>query len=223
MVSALTRAFAQLPQPEMRGPLIRSLVWALLVFAALWVVVAGVIHAMLARQEHWIELLADLLGAFAAPVVTWLLFPSVVLMILSFYAEAIIVAVERRYYPNLATPPTARRMANLWSGVRLALIGLALNLVALPLYLLFPGLNLILFLGLNGYLLGREYFDAVALRRIDWRAAERLWRRHRPRFLLTGMVVAGLFALPVVNLVAPIIGLAAAVHLVERFRELDPI
>lgn len=221
MVSALSRAFAQLPQPEMRAPLLRSVAWACLVFVALWWLLAFLLHHWLA-QVRWVEALAALLGAFAAPVVTWLLFPSFVLMILGFYSEAIIQAVERRHYPNLATPTQSRQMANLWSGIRLALIGLLLNIVALPLYLLFPGLNLVLFLGLNGYLLGREYFDVVALRRVDWRVAQRLWRQHRLRFILTGVAVAGLFALPVVNLVAPIIGLAAAVHLVERFRGVDP-
>jgi uncharacterized protein involved in cysteine biosynthesis len=221
MFSALSRAFAQLPRPEMRGPLIRSVLWACLVFAALWAALAALIHGELAREARWVEMLAGLLGAFAAPVVTWLLFPSVVLMILGFYSEAIIQAVERRHYPNLATPPQSRQVANLWSGIRLALIGLVLNIVALPFYLLFPGLNLVLFLGLNGYLLGREYFDVVALRRVDWRAAQRLWREHRMTFIMSGVVAAGLFALPVVNLVAPIIGLAAAVHLVERLRAPD--
>lgn len=222
MVSALSRAFAQLPQPEMRTPLLRSVAWACLVFVALWWFLAFLLHHWLA-QVRWVEALAALLGAFAAPVVTWLLFPSFVLMILGFYSEAIIRAVERRHYPNLATPTQSRQMANLWSGIRLALVGLLLNIVALPFYLLFPGLNLVLFLGLNGYLLGREYFDVVALRRVDWRVAQRLWRQHRLRFILTGVAVAGLFALPVVNLVAPIIGLAAAVHLVERFRGVDPV
>jgi uncharacterized protein involved in cysteine biosynthesis len=223
MLSALSRAFAQLPEPEMRGPLVRSVLWACLVFALLWAALAGLIHQLLLHQERWIEYLAGLLGVLAAPIVTWLLFPSVVLMFVGAYSEAIILAVERRYYPNLATPPQSRQMANLWSGIRLALIGLILNIIVLPLYLVLPGLNLVLFLGLNGYLLGREYFDAVALRRIDWRAAQRLWRQHRLSFLLSGTVVAALFALPVVNLVAPIIGLAAAVHLVERFRGLDPV
>jgi len=222
MFSALSRAFAQLPRPEMRGPLVRSVFWACLVFAALWSALATLIHYQLVHEARWVEVLAGVLGAFAAPVLTWLLFPSVVLLILGLYSEAIILAVERHYYPNLATPPPARQMANLWSGIRLALIGLVLNIVALPLYLLFPGLNLVLFLGLNGYLLGREYFDVVALRRVDWRAAQRLWREHRMTFILSGVVVAGLFALPVVNLVAPIIGLAAAVHLVERLRGADP-
>ena len=222
MLSALSRAFVQLPRPEMRGPLIRSVGWACLVFFLLWGALAAGIHYALARDERWIEILAGILGSLAAPALTWLLFPSMVLLILGLYSEAIICAVERRHYPNLATPPKSRQMANLWSGIRLALTGLVLNIVALPLYLLFPGLNLVLFLGLNGYLLGREYFDVVALRRVDWRTAQRLWRSHRMTFFLTGVVVAGLFALPVVNLVAPIIGLAAAVHLVERFRGPDP-
>ena len=222
MLSALSRAFAQLPRPEMRGPLIRSVLWACLAFAALWSALAVLIHHQLVREARWVEMLAGLLGGFAAPVLTWLLFPSVVLMILGCYSEAIIRAVERHHYPNLATPPQSRQMANLWSGIRLAFIGLMLNIVALPVYLLFPGLNLVLFLGLNGYLLGREYFDVVALRRVDWRAAQRLWREHRMTFILSGVVAAGLFALPVVNLVAPIIGLAAAVHLVERLRGPDP-
>jgi CysZ protein len=222
MLSALSRAFAQLPRPEMRGPLIRSVAWACLVFLLLWWGLAALMHYELARNSRWIEILAGILGVFAAPVVTWLLFPSMVLMILGFYSEAIIRAVEHRHYPNLATPPKSRQVANLWSGIRLALIGLVLNIVALPLYLLFPGLNLVLFLGLNGYLLGREYFDVVALRRVDWRTAQRLWRAQRMTFILSGVFVAGLFALPVVNLVAPIIGLAAAVHLVERLRGPDP-
>jgi len=38
---------------------------------------------------------------------------------------------------------------------------------ALPLYIFVPGVNLVLFYGLNGYLLGREYFAMVAMRRLD--------------------------------------------------------
>jgi uncharacterized protein involved in cysteine biosynthesis len=221
MISALARAVAQLPHPEMRGPLVRSVLWACLIFATLWWLVANLIHNQLA-DSRLVEGLAGLLGVLAAPVVTWLLFPSVVVMILGVYSESIIRAVERRHYPNLATPTEARLMANLWSGIRLALVGLLLNLVALPFYIWVPGLNLVLFLGLNGYLLGREYFDVVALRRVDWRTAKQLWRANRLTFILSGVVVAGLFALPVLNLLAPIIGLAAAVHLVERLRAPDP-
>jgi len=218
MLSALSRAFAQLPRAEMRGPLVQSVLWAALVLVGLWAGLAALVHLALLHQARWIEWAAGALGGIAVPFLTWALFPSTVLMVLGLYSEAIVVAVERRHYPNLATPTRSRRMANLWSGIRLALVGLVLNVAVLPLYLWFPGLNLVLFLGLNGYLLGREYFDAVALRRVDWRGAQRLWRAHRMVFILSGVVAAALFAVPIVNLVAPIIGLATAVHLIERFR-----
>jgi CysZ protein len=47
------------------------------------------------------------------------------------------------------------------------LLSIALNLLALPIYALIPLLNVVLFLGLNGYLFGREYFELIALRRLD--------------------------------------------------------
>ena len=40
--------------------------------------------------------------------------------------------------------------------LRLTVLTLLLNLLALPVYLLLPGINLFFFLALNGYLLRRE-------------------------------------------------------------------
>jgi hypothetical protein len=51
------------------------------------------------------------------------------------------------------------------------------NLLASPIYVLAPGINLFVFPGLNGYLFGREYFEVVALRRLDAETARAL--RHR--------------------------------------------
>ncbi len=90
------------------------------------------------------------------------------------------------------------------------------NLAALPIYLLVPGANLVLFVTVNGYLLGRAYFDAVALRRLDDRSARLLWRAERGGFVLDGMISTALLTVPVINLVVPVVGLAAAVHLFER-------
>src|SRR3546814_18267334 len=64
---------------------------------------------------------------------------------------------------------------------------LILNLLVLPLYLVLiwiPPLNLLLFYLLNGYLLGREYFEMVAVRRLDLAAAKRLRRAFRGQVIL---------------------------------------
>src|SRR3546814_14930871 len=85
---------------------------------------------------------------------------------------------------------------------------LILNLLVLPLYLVLiwiPPLNLLLFYLLNGYLLGREYFEMVEVRRLDLAAAKRLRRDFRGQVILVGAVIPFLLTLPLVNLVTPII------------------
>ncbi len=92
-----------------------------------------------------------------------------------------------------------------------------LNLAALPLYLI-PVVNALVFYGLNGYLLGREYFEMVAPRRLEMEPRRVLWRRRRLGFVLAGVAFAFLSTLPLVNLLAPVIAAAAMTHLVESYR-----
>jgi CysZ protein len=106
--------------------------------------------------------------------------------------------------------------------VRLMAITLLLNLLALPVYILMPGVNFFVFLGLNGYLFGREYFEVVALRRLDPIAARVARRRVAGRVFIAGVVIAGLFAIPLVNLVAAVIATAFMVHLLAQTRTADP-
>jgi uncharacterized protein involved in cysteine biosynthesis len=215
MLASLLLAIRQLPEREMRRPLLLSLLWSAGLFAALWLGIGWAVAAHLGDSQMlgWV---AALLGVLAAPVVTWLLFPSVATTVAGFYAESVIRAVESRHYPALPPPPPTGWGPVVASAVRLAVLGLAANLVVLPLYLMLPGLNLFLFLAVNGYLVGRGQFDTVALRRLEGGAARRVWRDHRMAFILTGAVSAGLFLVPFVNLIAPILGTAATVHLFNR-------
>jgi CysZ protein len=107
--------------------------------------------------------------------------------------------------------------------LRLSGVTIALTLLALPLYLLAPGINLVLFLALNGYLFGRGYFEVVALRRLDATAATTLRHRFAGRIFLGGVVIAGIFALPLVNLLAPVIATAFMVHMFEALPRVAPL
>jgi CysZ protein len=55
----------------------------------------------------------------------------------------------------------------------------------------------------------------VALRRLDAGEARAVRRRFAGRIFLGGVVIAGLFALPLVNLVAPVIATAFMLHIFE--------
>lgn len=225
VLAAIVKAFGQLGDRTVVGVGLKSIAMTLAVFAAasvgLWVGIDGL------RQSPWI---AGLLPAGAAgPVVIavwlvvsliafWLLFRVVALAVLQLFADEVVAAVEAKHYPELASRaqplPLAREVAVASKGLVRAL---GYNLLALPVaaVLVFTAVGpALVFLAVNAMLLGRDLTDMAWLRHCagDTRGnpvpkAERI---------LLGAVVAGMMAVPVVNLVAPLVGAAAGTHLVLR-------
>ncbi len=93
---------------------------------------------------------------------------------------------------------------------------IAVNLLALAIYLAVPPLAPFVFWIVNGFLLGREYFQLVALRRVDRKEAVALRRRHFWTIWLTGTAMAIPLTVPVVNLMVPIVGVAVFTHQFHR-------
>ena len=213
MVLAFSRALTLLKERAFWRVLWHGIVITTAAFIGLYLIVWAVLVHVSVADIRWLDILVDVVGGLAVLVLTWLLFPAVATLMISLFIERIITAVEAQYYPHLPAPVPLP----LWRSIAVALkftsVIVVLNLIALPLYLV-PILNLIVFYGLNAYLLGREYFEMVALRRLDPRRAQRLRQAHRLRFLIAGLVIAGLFTLPVVNLVTPLLAAAFMVHLV---------
>ncbi len=100
-------------------------------------------------------------------------------------------------------------------GLKLAGLSLLANLLALPFLIVFFPLYVVIVYGINGYLLGREYFEMAALRRLSRAEARDAFAQNRGRFVGAGVVIAFLSTLPIVNLIAPIIATAFMVHLFE--------
>jgi uncharacterized protein involved in cysteine biosynthesis len=89
-----------------------------------------------------------------------------------------------------------------------ALVSVAAFLASLAAGWLSP----LVFLAANGWLIAREYFETVALRRLSPAEAARLARAEWPTLWAAGVVVALGLAVPLVNLLAPVIGAAAFTH-----------
>ena len=215
MVIAFFRAVGALSEPPMRRVVALSFALAVLTFAMLWLTIAVILYHAAFFDSRLLNWLVNLLGGLAVLGLTWLFFPAAVTLIMSFYLERVAAAVEAVDYPGRG-PPRPQPVGEIVSiTLRLTLLTLLLNLLVLPVYLLVPGINLFLFLALNGYLFGRGYFEVVALRRLDMGAARRVRSRFAGRIFLGGLVIAGLFALPLVNLVAPVIATAFMLHIFE--------
>jgi CysZ protein len=222
MVSSLLRAFADLSAPAVRRWAALGLALAVASFLLLWTAVAVLLARTALFEWGPLNWLVDILGGLAVLVLSWLLFPAVVTIIMGFFLDRIAAAVEATHYPRRSPARQSSIAETIAMTVRLMAITLLLNLLALPIYILAPGINLFVFLGLNGYLFGREYFEVVALRRLDPIAVRAARRRVAGRVFIAGIVIAGLFAVPLVNLIAAVISTAFMVHLLARMRVADP-
>jgi CysZ protein len=217
MLTALRLAFADLLRPEQRAPIVVSLVSAVALLVALCLGAALLLSRLHLAGVPWLDTTVEIAGSLAALVLAWALFPAMTMLVLGFFLDRVVAAVERRHYPEL---PPARRIGTgeaLVSALRILALALVVNLILLPVYFL-PPINLFIYYGLNGYVVGREYFELVALRRLDGAAARAMWRWHRGRLILAGVVIVFLLSLPLFNLVAPVMAAAFMLHVFEGVR-----
>ncbi|WP_282604706.1 EI24 domain-containing protein [Pelagibius sp. Alg239-R121] len=234
MFNALSKAFGQSADPAFRRVFVFSFLISLAIFVVLWVVAGFALSWLGEGLGAWVtenmpfewirtasEWLFSTLSVTAVLIVSFFLFPSVMLIGMSFLLDPIAEAVEREHYPGL---PAARYQPN-GEAIRGALVftavTLVINLIALPFYLallFLPPMNLVLFYLINGYLLGREYFELVAVRRLDIRGATKLRKHFRLRIILAGAVIAFLLTIPILNLFMPILATAFMLHIFEELR-----
>ncbi|WP_299391637.1 EI24 domain-containing protein [Pelagibius sp.] len=234
MFQALSRAIGQSFDPAFRRVFNRSLLYSLVTFVLLWL---GAWFALewagewlvawlrgWSGEGFWVDVvdwLVSAAGIGAIAVVSFFLFPAVMVSIMALLLDDIAAAVERRHYSDL--PPAREQPLGeaIFGNLIFVAVTLVVNLLVLPLYLILiwiPPLNLVLFYLLNGYLLGREYFELVSVRRMMLADSRRMRRRNRGRLILAGAVVTFLLTIPLVNLATPIIATAFMLHIFEQLR-----
>jgi CysZ protein len=160
----------------------------------------------------WILSVAVALGLVASMI--FLAAPTASL-VASFYLDDIADTVEREIDP---TGPRGRPLplpAALNVGLRFAALSLVVNLAVLALTL-FTGVGFAAFFVLNGYLLGREYFELAAMRHLSFAQAVELRRRRSFDVFLAGMIVACFVAVPLLNLLTPLFATAFMTRMTKR-------
>ena len=218
MLAAFSKALAQMPEKSFRRVLWLSLGLTLLVFVGVVALANYVVLPMLAVFDAgWLNWLVEAAGIGVVLIALFVLFPAIATFFVCFFLDAIAESVEKRYYP--ADPPgrDVPLMQALGQSLRLVIVIVLLNILCLPLYLI-PGLNLFVFYALNGYLLSREYFELVSIRHMTPSEASVLRRRAGLTVFVTGVVIAFLLTVPVVNLVAPVFATATMVHVFKAAR-----
>jgi CysZ protein len=105
-----------------------------------------------------------------------------------------------------------------FDSLRYFAVLVALNLVGMVLFVFSGGLGLIALWAINGYLLSREYFTMIALRRLPAAQVHALRRANGFRLWVAGVLMAIPLSIPLVNLFMPVLGAATFTHLYHRLQ-----
>ena len=224
LIADFGRAVAQLRDPRFLGVLLKALAITVIGLALVfWAVMAG-LGWLLPESVAlpWIGPVRFLDDLASLAAVGLMLVLSVVLMVptaaavVGFFLEEVAEAVEAEHYPGLAPVAGPGLSAQIGDALRFFALVVAVNLAALVVYLLLPPLAPFVFWLVNGFLLGREYFQLVAMRRLGPEGAARLRRANAGRICLAGTAMAVPLSVPVLNLLVPILGVAVFTHQFHR-------
>lgn len=215
----------------------RSVFWkviglTVLVLVALWFTIREtfVAYAMpwiqgfvpdLPEWAGWLAFVFGILASIGLALMLALLLSTVTAVIAGLFLDDVAEVVEKRDYPTDApgrAMPIGEAIVNSLKFFGVVLVG---NIFAL--FLLFiPGVNIIAFFLVNGYLLGREFFEFAAMR---FRTAEeaKLFRsKHAGTVFMAGLLIAAFLAVPLLNLLTPLFAAGMMVHLHKLLSKRDP-
>lgn len=169
---------------------------------------------------NWLNDLAGWSSVGLMLVLSVFLMMPIASAITSLFLDEVAQAVEDRHYPTLppATPvPFVDQVLDAvgFFGVLIVANIIALMLATVLLFI-FPPAWAAVFWGVNGFLLGREYFTLAAIRRVGRIEAKRLRAHHAGTIWLAGTLMAVPLSIPLLNLLIPIIGAATFTHIFHK-------
>ena len=223
---AALKALRSLPDPAMRSVFWKTLGLTILALIGAWFAISsGFTELALPWVSHffqldyqlpkwtgWISFFALVFAGVGLAAALAFLIAPVSALIAGIFLDDAAEALEKADYPD---DPPGKAMP-IAEGIMLAIkfTGVVIlgNLVALIL-LLVPGVNLVAFFVVNGYLLGREFFEFAARRFGPDDYARKLRARNGGTIFGAGLVIAAFMAVPILNILTPLFGAALMVHL----------
>ena len=218
MIDSIAKTLGQLGDRRLRGVLMMAIALSLALIAAIAFAVGLVLSMLATTGMVWLDELIAWFGAIGTAILALVFFPGAVQIVSGLFLDRVAAVVEDRHFQDLGPARDQPMTEIVLDALRFAGLSIGLNILALPLYLILPGFNLLIFYALNGYLLGREYADMVGTRRMDKEERTRFRRANRGAVFSGGVVIAALSTVPILNLATPVLATAFAVHEHERLR-----
>lgn len=218
MISAAIRAFSQIFEPQFRSIFLRTLGVTILLLLVVWIAIQGIVGYFIDLPENWQDTTVSIVTGIGALIGLGFMLAPVSAMVAALYQDQISELVEERSYPQDAKGKALPVMESIVTALRFVGVVIVANIFALMLFFI-PGIGQVSFLLVNGYLLGREYFEFVAMRFLPVQDAKMFRKKNSGSVFAAGLIVAFVLAIPILNLITPIFATIFMVHIFKSLKE----
>ncbi|TIN10840.1 MAG: sulfate transporter family protein [Mesorhizobium sp.] len=230
ILDAARAAASRLFSPEFRSVFLKTLGLTLLAVVALWFGIESLLEwlawpwlqAFVPGLPSWAGWLSGIIAGILLAMGMALLVAPVTAIVAGLFLDDIAEVVERTDYPGDLPGRAVPVLQSLALAIKFFGVVILGNIVAL-LLLLVPGINLAAFFIVNGYLLGREFFEFAAMRFRPEAEAKALRRKYAGTVFLAGLLIAVFLAVPLLNLLTPLFAAAMMVRLHKAVSARDPV
>ena len=205
------RAFGDLFSPEFRSVLVKALGLTIALFIAVLIITEVLIASFTHFSWPWADRLVEVGTGLALIVAFFFLMSPVTAAFAGLFLDQIAEKVEERHYPwdPRGTPlPVGRAIL---ISIQFFVVVLLVNLAVLP--MVFFGIGAFVLVAANAYLIGREYFEMVAMRHMPVEEAKMLRKENSPTVFIAALLPAFMSLVPFVNLAVPLFSTAYFTHL----------
>ncbi|WP_417253980.1 EI24 domain-containing protein [Celeribacter sp.] len=224
MFGDFSKALVQLGDKRFQSVLLKGLGLTVALLIAIYLAFVWIIGAFVPDtfslpfigQVTWIDNALSIGSFFLMIGLSVFLMVPVASAFTGIFLEEVSEAVEDRHYPGLPEVPRQSIVDIVLDSLSFLGVIIVANVIALVLYLVLNVAAPLIFWALNGFLLGREYFQMVAIRRLGREGAKAARKRHMPEIWLAGALMAIPLTIPVVNLLIPVLGAATFTHMFMR-------
>ena len=211
MFTSAIRAFGDLFSPEFRSVLLKALGLTIALFIAVLVIAEVLIASFTHFSWPWADRLVEIGTGLALLVAFFFLMSPVTAAFAGLFLDRIAEKVEERHYPwdPRGTPLPAGKA--ILMAIQFFVVVLLVNLAVLP--TVFFGFGVLVLIAANAYLIGREYFEMVAMRHMPVEEARILRKENSPTVFIAALLPAVMSVVPFVNLVVPLFSTSYFTHL----------
>lgn len=192
--------------------IINLIAWAALLKGVWWL-----IHDHPSIQVDWLRHVVEAASMALSIFIAFLLFPLTFPLIITLFEEYISIYIERKHYGSISNVSIMTVKEKVVAGIRFFGILLVLNLLLIPFYFI-PVINVVLYYGINGYLLSREFFEMVVGRYESLVSVRRIRKKYWRQLTIGGIVLMFGAVVPVLNLLMPVLTVIFMVHFYHNIR-----